>query len=251
MIAKYVLSKSLLLTAICVALGLLVTPAAAVPFVELLADPGFEDTRPLEPEDPNTSDPWRKTFFTANPAITNDLTMPNNGLEHATLTKDHANPGADPQIDTAAFAGFGGAPSAFEGKTIQLSVDYKVTANTVLGNPGDPNTAGTFVRMFVSYFGAGGFLGFGDFTNADVFETGTNPDYVNHSFTEVVPTFGQPVTVIAYNLGVLGQFGGTGAATVSFDDASLMVIPEPASTALLGIGISTLLVQRRRSLSKL
>ena len=239
-----VFSKVVLLGAVGIALCLFVVPAPAALFVELLADPGFEDPRPLQPEDPNTSDPWRKTFFTANPAITDDTTMPNNGLEHATLTKDHANPGADPQIDTAVFAGFGGAPPVLEGSTLQVSVEYKVVANTVVGP--DPNDGGTFVRMFLSYFGSSGFLGFGDFTNADVFEVSTNPDYVNHSFTEVVPVFGQPVTVIAYNLAVLGQFGGSGAATVYFDDASLMVIPEPATISLSGLGLSMLLLRRRR-----
>lgn len=237
------IGRFLALLAIAISMGLTATTSTAI---ELLADPGFEDTRPLLPEDPDNSDPWRRTFFTLSPMATDAMVMPNNGLEHASLTKDHGIAGVDPQIDTSAFAGFGGAANVtdFTGLDLEVSVQYKVVENTVLDSAGaEP---GTFIRMFLSYFGDAGFLGFGSFANADVFEAGTNDDYLTHSFLDTVPDFGSPVTSVAYNLAVLGQFGGSGAATVFFDDASLSIIPEPASISMFALALASLIALRRR-----
>lgn len=216
-------------------------PALRVHAMELLADPGFEDPNPIG------SDPWRLTFFTPATVITDAMTMPNNGLEHASLTKDHALPNADPQIDSTSFAGFGGAAKIddFTGLELQLSVEYKVFENSIADPAGTP---GTFVRMFLAYFDSDGFLGFGSFANADVFEAGTNTDYVNHSFTDTVPDFGTPVTAVGYNLAVLGQFEGSGIATVFFDDASLTVVPEPTSAGLAVVALASLAILRRKRL---
>lgn len=237
-----VIELALLVGGICMMNCILATPASAQ---ELLTDPGFEDPRPLEPEDPNTSDPWRRTYFSLKPMVTNATVMPNSGLEHASITQDHSIAG-ETNIDTAVFAGFGAASSIsdFAGKQLQLSVEYKVVENSIEGS--DPNAPGTFVRMYLAYFGSSGFLGFGSFASADVFVTGTNADYVIHSFVDTVPVFSEAVTVIGYNLAVPGQFGGTGTATVYFDDASLMVVPEPATASLLGMGLSAILLRRRR-----
>jgi hypothetical protein len=208
------------------ALAALIVPAWTARAAEFLPDPGFEDTRPLLPEDAN-SDPWRRTFFTLSPMSTDATVMPLSGVQHASLTKDHAIAGNDPVIDTTVFAGFGGALDItdFRGKELSVSVNYKVAENTVMDSSG--TAPGTFIRMYLYFYGPNGGLGFGSFANADVFEAGTTDGYVTHSFTDIVPTFADPVTSISYNLAVLGQGGGSGKATVYFDDASLTAVPEP------------------------
>jgi hypothetical protein len=204
-------------------------PGAAFSF-ELLADPGFEDPRPLG------TDPWRRVFFTLSPMATDARVMPRTGLEHALITKSTAIPGADPQIASSAFAGFGAASgiSDFRGAELDVVSYHKVVENTLLDANNEP---GVFVRTFLAYFGPSGFLGFGSFAQADVFEGGTNADYVRHAFRDTVPNFSQPVTSIDYNLSVLAPFGSTGSATVFFDDASLNFIPEPCALALLSMGV--------------
>jgi hypothetical protein len=210
--------------------------------IELLSDPGFENTSPMG------TDPWRLVFFTPAPVSTNATDMPASGLEHASVTKNQALPNLDPQIASAVFAGFGPAATIadFRGKTLDLSVDYKVASNTVVG-PAPGGEPGTFVRMFLAYFGSSGFLGFGSFTSADVFEAGTTANYVTHSFSDTVPNFGSPVTSVDLNLAVLGQGGGTGIATVYFDNASLSIVPEPSSAALAIVGLIGAARVRRRA----
>lgn len=221
---------------------LVATPASAM---ELLPDPGFEDTRPLLPEGPD-SDPWRLTFFTPAPVSTSETTMPADGLEHASVTKNQALPNADPQLDTAVFAGFGPAESItdFTGEKLRLGIDYKFIENNITSTEGDP---GSFLRMFVSYFGASGFLGFGSFDNADVFVAGVNDDYLRHSFIDTVPDFGTPVTIVSFNVANLGQSGGTGTSTVFLDNASLTVVPEPTTTLLLGSLLGLTVMGGRRT----
>jgi hypothetical protein len=194
---------------------------------ELLADPGFENTSPMG------TDPWRLVFFTPAPVSTNATVSPAAGLEHASVTKDHSLPNLDPQIASAVFAGFGGAASIsdFRGLSLDLSVQYKVNENTVVSG----GTPGTFVRMFLSYFGSSGFLGFGSFASSDVFVESTNATYETLAFSDVVPNFGAPVTSVDLNLAVLGQGGGTGAATVFFDNASMQLVPEPSTSALAAL----------------
>lgn len=226
-------------------LALSLSPVAAVRAAELLPDAGFEDLRPLLPEDAN-SDPWRRTFFTVSPMSTDATIMPASGAQHASLTKDHSIPGNDPVIDTSVFAGFGGALDVtdFRGKTLNVSVKYKVAENTILDASG--TTPGTFIRMYLYFYGPNGGLGFGSFDSADVFEAGTTDGYVTHSFLDVVPNFADPVTIVSYNLGVLGQGGGSGKATVYFDDASLSVVPEPACGLLFAVAAAFAAASRRR-----
>jgi hypothetical protein len=184
-------------------------------------------------------------FFTTAPVSTNATVMPASGLEHASVTKNHALPNADPQIGSSAFAGFGAAASIsdFRGMPLDLSVNYKVNENTITSG----GTPGTFVRMFMAFYGTGGFLGFGSFANADVFVESTNDSYQTLAFSDVVPSFGSPVTSMELNLSVLGQAGGTGSATVFFDNASLSIVPEPASAALASVGLAWLVNLKRRA----
>jgi hypothetical protein len=210
---------------------------------QLLADPGFEDPRPLLPEDSLLSDPWRQTFFTLAPTATNAIVMPKSGLQHALLTADASIAGIT-QIDTSAFAGFGPAAGIadFRGRELGVAVDYKFAENTIMGAAGDP---GTWVRILLAYFGSSNFLGFG--TTTDIFHSDTQSDYLHHSYVDTVPNFGMPVTSISFNLSVLGRGqGSTGRATVYFDDASLIVVPEPTTLALLGLAVCPLVFTRRR-----
>jgi len=237
--SRRVVDTVLLFGAVGIAFCLFVAPAsAALPTGELLADPGFEDPLPLG------TDPWRKVFFTLNPAATDATVMPNNGVEHAELTRDQtANPGAvEPIIESFIFPGVSGAPSALEGLRLNASVDYKVAANTAFDSGG--TIPGTFVRMYTTYYGASGFLGFGTFT--DIFEAGTNASYLNMASTEVVPTLSEAITSASISLSILGQFGGIGSSTVYFDDASMKLVPEPAAISMLGLGLTTLLLHRKR-----
>jgi hypothetical protein len=209
--------------------------------VQLLADPGFENPSPLG------TDPWRVVYFTTAPAATNATTMPASGVEHASVTKDHALPFVETQIASAVFAGFGPAATItdFRGKSLDLSVDYKVNANTIASG----GTPGTYIRMFVTFFGTSGFLGFGSFTSSDVFEAGANASYQTLAFSDVVPAFASPVTSVDLNIAVLGQGGGTGSATVFFDNASLItdIVPEPTSATLASLGLAWLVRRSLRS----
>jgi hypothetical protein len=219
--------------------GLSLTASAHA--AEMLPDPGFEDTRPLLPEDPTLSDPWRRTFFTVNPMSTDATVMPASGVQHASLTRDMANPGAEPVIDTTIFAGFGGAAGItdFRGKTLDFTVKYKVAENTVLDSTGE--VPGSFLRTYLYYYEAGTF---GTFT--DVWVGGTTDGYVTLSYNDVVPNAASPITTIGYNLAVLGQGGGTGRVTVYFDDASLIVVPEPVTLLMAAAFAPTALLRRRR-----
>jgi len=238
-------TMSLLLWAALAALiGVTCSSGATARAQELLADPGFEDPGPLA----FNTVPWRLTFFypaTTPPQSVNATIMPASGVEHAEITHDQAFVNFGPQIDTTVFAGFGGASSIsdFRGLKLISSVSYKVPANNVVVG----NDTGTTIRMNLAFFGSSGFLGFGDFTNSNVFESGTTADYKLHSFMETVPNFSEPVTVVGFNLSVLGLDGtGAGKATVYFDNASLTVVPEPATAGLLAMGVMSLYVRRRR-----
>jgi hypothetical protein len=222
----------------CVIMACAVICAPQLSAMELLSDPGFEDPNPIG------SDPWRLVFFTPAPVVTDAMLMPNNGLEHASVQKDQSLPNADPQIASAVFAGFGPAAGIddFRGLELDLSVEYKVVENTIVDSNGIP---GTFVRMFLAFFGDSGFLGFGSFADADVFESGINADYVHHSFQDIVPSFNEPVRSVDFNLAVLGQVGATGTATVFFDDASLTIVPEPSAVGLCSLAFLGMIMLRR------
>jgi hypothetical protein len=46
-------------------------------------------------------------------------------------------------------------------------------------------------------------------------------------------------------LGLLGQLGGSGTGTIYFDNASLSIVPEPATIAVIGIALMCLPLRLR------
>jgi hypothetical protein len=198
---------------------------------EILTDPGFEDTQPLN----GSGAPWREPLF-ANPIPDVNATVePRTGLEHAVITYDSNQSGQfGPTIGSSGFAGFGAAKnvSDFTGITLDISGFFKVVSNDMV-SPDPAADPSILVRMYLSYYSdTFGFLGFGGFENenfvADTFVVGSHPDYVRHSYQIEVADFGTPVTSVEYTLGLVAPNTDlgimTGTATVYFDDVSMAFV---------------------------
>jgi hypothetical protein len=212
-------------TVACVSLCVVAGHAAAV---ELLIDPGFEDTQPLG----GMGAPWRWLLGGSPDPMVNNTAAPRTGEEHASITLDTAQIIGQfgPAIGSSAFAGFGAAEDItdFTGLTLTVTNNIRVTEFNMSAAGETPLV---LVRTYLAYFGGPGigFLGYGgidgDFPG-DTYVEGVTEGYFTTSYTVLTPNFGTPVTSVEYTIGLVapnteaGPFM-TGSATVYFDDVSL------------------------------
>jgi hypothetical protein len=202
--------------------------------IELLGDPSFEDPVEIDGEGGWWSDVYG--FFPTPTA--NATASPRTGVQHAELILDPSQIVGvfGPTMRSSAFVGEGGAESIsdFTGQTLTLTNHYKVTSLNMTSPDPELNPS-VLVRTYLAFFSDQfGFIGYGGIDAPDYpgdnYPEAVSEEYLEWTYSIVVPNFGTPITSVDYTIGLIvpttDNGAMTGTATVVFDDVSLdMALP--------------------------
>lgn len=183
----------------------------------LLANPGFED--PVTMDGPPFVGSW-EAFTAGAPLAQNSSIMPLSGAQHLELFIDNLG---------NQFAGaFQDVPNLIPGQEVTFSGWHKLASGA---------SGGTEIRIEWR----------DSVSNTEITRTSnlvptTTGDYTEFSLSSVVPA-GADTARAVY---AIQSFGGVLTQQVFLDDMSFTAVPEPASFALLGLAMVSLVGTRRR-----
>jgi hypothetical protein len=131
------------------------------------------------------------------------------------------------------------APGAYD-----ISYDWYVDTSLAAANPGTFLQVGTYVNTGSGYYAQDfGAVKEVELTGAQLASGQIFAGHVDVNFAAV--GFSMPPADTFFRLGII--LNGNGANLVDFDNISIHPIPEPASIALLALGLPALAIRRRRA----
>jgi len=197
----------------------------------------------------NTSDGWVAGGFSSSPALPlvnvggqNYISVPLSGSYQVANVNSGTVSGAPAASFNAAFQAALENPAGYE-----LTYNYYINTSTFT-TPGTYLQMGSYINTGSGYYqqGAGTPSAYEpQFNGTQVASGQVFSGSVAVPFTGYGPPDAGAATETYFRLGIILNGDGTGV-TVDYTDISIAPIPEPGSLALIGLGMASLIMIRRR-----